>query len=762
MSLKTRNFYEFGPFRLEAGDGLLLRNGQVVSLPPKTIDLLVVLVENSGRVLGKDELMSRVWPDSFVEQANLSHHVFLLRKALGEDPDGNSYIETIPRRGYRFVTSVNEVREIHGESDTIVVRERTNAHIVIEEEAETAKSTTPPMTDIATESAAILPQHQRTTIASRGGRRWLVASGLLVAAVAGILLWKGLSNDNRPESHSRDAAAADRASMKITRVTNSGLVANSTISPDGRFIAYGENYPTGAGTIRVRQVGTNSEIELLPAGERVFGGTAFSSDGAFVYYTVYDREDPNGALCRVPVLGGPVMRLVRNCSSMFTLSPDSQRVTFYRNDPDGKRRHLIVAALDGSEEELLMTRDRRSLYFSGMPAWAPDGTRIAFGATTERGIQDLDSKVSLFTIELSKREVAQITKEQWIEIGKTTWKSDGRGLIFVASRPRSGNQLYHLSYPGGEVTRITSDLHSYGNYGIGITADSSIVVADLYERSGQLWSIGTDGDASRAEPLTSGRSDGYSGLAGLAADRIVYTSRSGDDSDLWSMRDDGSEQKPLTSDSFFEGDVSASSDGNYLVFASDRAGGSHIFRMDADGSNLLQLTGGERVDASPDCSPDGKWVVYASYSDKVWTIWKVSIDGGERFQLTDYESVAPTFSPDGEFIACVIPSDSRLSNGSIAVIPSQGGAPVKLFKVIPFAYSYAACRWAPDGRALVYNVRERRANNLWEQPLAGGTPRRLTTFKNDHIFNFAYARDGKRMIVSRGQYIVNVVSIKHF
>jgi DNA-binding winged helix-turn-helix (wHTH) protein/TolB-like protein/Tfp pilus assembly protein PilF len=123
-----RKRYEFGPFRLNTQQRLLLRDSEVVPLPPKAADLLVVLLENSGNVVGKDELMKQVWPDSFVEEANLSHHIFTLRKALSDDGDAR-YIETIPRRGYRFVAGVTEVQY---ETDELVLAEHSQSRIVIE------------------------------------------------------------------------------------------------------------------------------------------------------------------------------------------------------------------------------------------------------------------------------------------------------------------------------------------------------------------------------------------------------------------------------------------------------------------------------------------------------------------------------------------------------------------------------------------------------------------------------------------------------
>jgi DNA-binding winged helix-turn-helix (wHTH) protein len=105
------NLYQFGPFRLDTQEHRLLSDGKPVQLTPKGFELLRVLVENPGRLLHKDELLKLVWPDSYVEEGNLSHHVFALRKALGDEKASTQYIETVPRRGYRFIADVQEVKE---------------------------------------------------------------------------------------------------------------------------------------------------------------------------------------------------------------------------------------------------------------------------------------------------------------------------------------------------------------------------------------------------------------------------------------------------------------------------------------------------------------------------------------------------------------------------------------------------------------------------------------------------------------------------
>src|SRR5688572_31484318 len=103
MYKSNRHFYEFGPFRLDPVRRLLFRQDQVIPLPPKVLHTLLVLVEHAGRVVSKDDLMKAVWPDTFVEEGNLTQNISVLRKVLGENSGEHTYIETIPKHGYRFI-----------------------------------------------------------------------------------------------------------------------------------------------------------------------------------------------------------------------------------------------------------------------------------------------------------------------------------------------------------------------------------------------------------------------------------------------------------------------------------------------------------------------------------------------------------------------------------------------------------------------------------------------------------------------------------
>src|SRR5262245_2112559 len=116
MSADSQHLYEFGHFRIDPGERVLLRGQEVVPLTPKVFEILLVLVQNSGQVVSKDGLMKKVWPDSFVEDGNLTQNISLLRKALGEGQNGHQYIETVARRGYRFVAPVRDAGAGDGSS----------------------------------------------------------------------------------------------------------------------------------------------------------------------------------------------------------------------------------------------------------------------------------------------------------------------------------------------------------------------------------------------------------------------------------------------------------------------------------------------------------------------------------------------------------------------------------------------------------------------------------------------------------------------
>jgi DNA-binding winged helix-turn-helix (wHTH) protein/TolB-like protein len=180
MSNQPQHLYEFGPFRLDPKERRLRRGGEIVSLTPKAFELLAVLVQRGGQLVEKDELMQQVWPETFVEEGNLSVHIFALRKALGEDGDGQGYIETVPRQGYRFTSSVREVKP---NGAALIVEKHTRSLVTIEEHEESVEEK---------EFSAALPE-SRVIVTGRLKRRrytrMAVAASLLIVLAVGSFIY---------------------------------------------------------------------------------------------------------------------------------------------------------------------------------------------------------------------------------------------------------------------------------------------------------------------------------------------------------------------------------------------------------------------------------------------------------------------------------------------------------------------------------------------------------------------------------------------
>jgi TolB-like protein/DNA-binding winged helix-turn-helix (wHTH) protein/Tfp pilus assembly protein PilF len=140
MSRRIKHFYEFGPFRVDRAEHTLMRDGQPMPLRPKVFDILLILVENHGHLVEKEELMSSVWAEQFVEEGNLNKNISMLRQALGEGQNGHTFIETVPKRGYRFIAEVREV--VGGETTELLIESRATSQVVAEEDSPTGSPET--------------------------------------------------------------------------------------------------------------------------------------------------------------------------------------------------------------------------------------------------------------------------------------------------------------------------------------------------------------------------------------------------------------------------------------------------------------------------------------------------------------------------------------------------------------------------------------------------------------------------------------------
>jgi serine/threonine protein kinase/Tol biopolymer transport system component len=584
---------------------------------------------------------------------------------------------------------------------------------------------------------------------------------LVVLALAGLIFLVVALVVLLPRSNPIAKAAPFRA-MKITRLTTGGKIGNAairgytSISPDGKYVVFRAT-EAGKDSLWVRQVLTGSLIKIVPDLEGKIGGTTFSRDGEFVYYSVFD-SDPLGTLFQIPVLGGTPRRIMSGVTSPVSFSPDGAQLAFVR--PLASESDLMVANADGSGERKLATR-KLPAYFSfvGGPAWSPDGRTVVCGAGSLSG----NLSASLVSVPASGGAEKPITSHNWTSVSRVLWLGDGSGLI-VAAIPElisAGTQLWYVSYPAGEVRRITNDLNAYGTSSLGLTADSRTLVTVQADKSAQLWLLAAGADASKAKQITSGKYDGDS-LAWAPDGRILYTAPAGEQSDVWTINLDGSATKQLTADAYVEGLGCVSPDGRAAVFSSNRSGNFNIWKMDLGSGAQQQLTEGAEVDSQPFCSPDGQWVIFKSLRQGKSSFWRVPIGGGTPAQFSDKSATLAAVSPDGKFLALRY-FDEQAKANRIAVLPFTGGEPVKTLEV-PVGFRDVGLGWTADSRAIVYadsrGTGDSNADNLWTAPIDGSAASQLTNFNSGLIFGFQLSPDGKRIVLSRGTQTDDVILLR--
>ena len=511
-------------------------------------------------------------------------------------------------------------------------------------------------------------------------------------------------------------------------------------------------------SIWIRQVSAANDKVIVPPAEVGVFGMTISPDGNELYYAIKQNLD-KGTLYRVPIFGGTPVKVLEGIDAPVSFSPDGKRMVVIRgNYPSEGESALVIANVDGSGERILAQRKRPEAFFPiffTRPSWSPDGELIA-ASVSKVGAP---SQVVLFRASDGKEQV--LTKSGFPFIGQVAWLQDMSALLIIAGVNASEPQVWTLSYPDGDLRQITNDLNQHRSISLNNDGDQFVTVV----QSGlvNVW-VAPEGDANRAVQLPVGNL-GFYGSGGNAVawtpdGRIVFSSNESGNIDLWIMDADGSNRKQLTSNARRNVGAVVSPDGQYVVFTSTRGDTPAIWRINIDGSNPKQLTRG-LSDGHPSLSPDGKWVVYTSLGGTKPTVWKVSIDGGEPKELTSRVSTNPLVSPDGKFVAYLYPDshDPFAPANRIALIPFEGGEPVKTFEFQSGVRIQTIAQWSADGKSILYNVTNNNATNLWSQPLDGGPPKQITDFKDSLLSGFAWSRDGKMLACTRGESMRDAVLI---
>jgi Tol biopolymer transport system component len=569
-------------------------------------------------------------------------------------------------------------------------------------------------------------------VAAKTGRTKRVLAGVAIV-VLGLAAFAGYKWLTRPRGFNTQ-------NMHITKLTDSGKAGGVAISPDGRYIVYvladGEKQ-----SLWIRNVATKGDVQVLPPDVVSFNGVGFSPDGNNLYFTHSDKSTMLFSYLYVmPVLGGVPRQLIRDIDSAVSFSPDGRQFAFMRGVPERDVIEIRIANVDGGGNHLLASLPAWAGVMLGA-VWSPDGKTIV-APVFQLG---KETKWALNAINVADGGVREMfSGAEWL--GRPAWLPDGNSLLIpMGLLPENRTQLWLVSYPSGEKRRFSNDLSDYGST-LDLTHDGQMLVGLENRQSSHVWIL-PQGQTTKAKQITLGETPD-NGVAPGPNGKLLVRSRG---SDLVLMNADGSQRTQLRPN--VRNYVSISSCGDrYLVFDSYEENRQRLWRTDADGSNPVRLS--EEVVTS-DCSPDGKWVLYNSRNK----LYRLPIEGGTPAEISLRIDFYEVISPDGQWIAYEYQEGSPMPLRKMEVIPAAGGSPLHVFG---WPTGASGLRWSPNQKGLQFLLTKNGATNVWEQPLAGGAPRQITNFTSGRIFDFAWTRDGKQLLLARGENTSDVVLISNF
>jgi DNA-binding winged helix-turn-helix (wHTH) protein/Tol biopolymer transport system component len=700
----------FGLFEADPSSGELYRRGRRIPLQEQPFRILAMLLERPGEVVTREEVRRQLWPDgTFVDfDDGLDTAVKKLRYALGDSAQNPTFIETIPRRGYRFIAPVS------------------NCNL-------------PTPSPIAEAPTSSVPSN--SSAGKESNRKYLsvlltVAAALLVVTALGMSRWKSRGHALRTDK------------MEITRLTDSGNATYVSISPDGRYVVHALRVGDKQG-LWLRQVATRSDVQILPPEATGFDGLTFSPDGNYIYFVRELDDDPGiKYLYAMPALGGQPRLLLKDIDSPVSFSPNAAQFVFTRGIETRNEIEVRIANADGSGDRLLATLHDAFAGFQAGATWSPDGQTIAVAASRLNPVRYV-----LDTISVESGKARELFSSP-AEIGRPLWLSEGDGVLLVLSDRNEHRELWNISYPQGVARILRSDLVDF-DWQIDATRDLKTVATVTTSVVSNVW-VAPAADLTAARPITSGELSMRS-VAGMPDGKILARSRDGK---IWILNPDGTQLKIFFDASNVETPITC---GRFVLFTSETANSTDLLRLDLDGTNPTSLATGD-VGWSQACSPDGQYVYWHQLGPPQ-RILRMPIGGGASTQvanvLEDGMIGNLAISPDGKLLAYPFEQYLPVPKMKLAVVSTDGAAPPKVLNAPGSVFGELSLSWSADGKALQYLQTRNGATNLWQQPVAGGKPVQLTRFPSGEIFRFSWSRDRQRLLFTRGSTTSDVVLLSN-
>jgi Tol biopolymer transport system component/DNA-binding winged helix-turn-helix (wHTH) protein len=697
----------FGVFQFNPRTEELHKQGIKIRLEGQPAAILRMLLEQPGEMVTREELIRRLWPaDTFVDfEHSLNAAIKRLRAALNDSADAPRYVETVARRGYRWVAPVS--------STAAVVNSRNGP------------SPNPPaMSTARTRWRLVLP-----------------LAGAGAALAIGASVWF-----QRTEYFWRNPIADARF---LTVTDFDGVEEAAAVSRDGHFVAFLSDRD-GQMDVWITQVGSGqfhnltrgSAPELVNPSIRTLG---FSPDGAFVTYWVRRQNGSSGggdiSIWAVPTLGGQPKPYLEGVAE-FDWSHDGSRLAYHTPGPGDP---LFVSEGSRQSEGRPIFTAPAGLH-SHFPLWAPDSAFLYFVQGS------LPDKLDIWRITPSGGTPERITSH----IGRVSHPVllDRHTLLYLASDPDgSGPWLYSTDVKRRIPHRLNSGLDRYTS--LAASADGRRLVVTVASAKRTLWRLRfadppSEVSAAAAIPLTT--STGFSPR--LGPNYLLYVSKTGTNESIWKVANGTGTELWSGQGARIFGGPAISQDGKYVAFSVRQHGQTLMYVMQADGTNARIVTNALDLQGAPAWAPDGQSITSAADHHGVPHLFRVPVNGRSPALFVQEYSVDPAWAPDGRF---VVYSGADLGTTfSVKAVTAEAAAhPLPALTLTRGARRLVLLS---GGRALVFLRGEIQHKNLWLIDLETGAERQLTNLTSDFdIRDFDISPDGREVVLERLQERSDVV-----
>jgi Tol biopolymer transport system component/DNA-binding winged helix-turn-helix (wHTH) protein len=581
----------FGVFEVDLEQRELRRSGLRVKLQDQPFQVLAILLERPGEIVTREELRKKLWPaDTFVDfDHGLNAAIRRLRDGLGDTAETPRFVETVARRGYRFVGAVESPERV----------------------AERARSL-------------------------RGAPwRW-IAGSLIAAVVACALYYARRSHTSIPRPN------------VIPAVTDAGQKYTPSLSPDGQHLAFAWNGGNGSQfSIYVKLVGTAETLRLTKEAAIDFD-PVWSPDGRHIAFCRI-QEGQTGVYI-IPALGGTERKLrstvwkeqtfdqVIWSASRLAWSTDGKSIAFSDSTAAGEPYSIFSISVDSQEVRRLTSAS--SSRWDANPAFSPDGKMLAF----TRALQAFEA---IYVVRVSGGQEQLLVSDKSNHWG-LAWTADGKSIVFAnASWPIWAGWLWKVSAHGGEPERM-----QFGEEGIQPSIRGNRLVYVRQTANLNIWRRKFDGlrAIGPAERLISSTRMESGPQLSRDGTRITFESTRSGAYEVWMCRSDGTGLVQLTQFNSSTGTPRWSPDGKQIAFDSRTTGNAEIYVIDVNGGAPRRVTSEKRNEVVPSFSGDGRSLYFASDRTGSWEVWKMPVSGGPAVQVTHHGGFAAFESPDGKFL----------------------------------------------------------------------------------------------------------------